>query len=244
MATGRAESESSAADEGEQQELASRILQIQSKRVYVDVKQNKRGRFMKISEVAPNGIRGKVNLPMSSVGEFKDYLEEFAQHSEQIVDGSQPGEGGTWKSAYMQRENKRFFLDLKENERGRFLRISQSVSFGQRSQVAVPASGIRELTAAVMDLLTHFGPEDLGESRDLRIDGKKFYFDVGSNERGVYLRISEVQARYRTNITIPQSGWQTFRDTLNEYIDQLPFSSHGQMQEVEVEGTEEMTSES
>jgi hypothetical protein len=87
MATGRAESESSAADEGEQQELASRILQIQSKRVYVDVKQNKRGRFMKISEVAPNGIRGKVNLPMSSVGEFKDYLEEFAQHSEQIVDG-------------------------------------------------------------------------------------------------------------------------------------------------------------
>lgn len=24
---------------------------------------------------------------MSSVGEFKDYLEEFASHSEQIVDG-------------------------------------------------------------------------------------------------------------------------------------------------------------
>ena len=62
----------------------------------------------------------------------------------------------------MQRENKRFFLDLKENERGRFLRISQSVSFGQRSQVAIPASGIKELIAAVIDLLTHFGPEDLG----------------------------------------------------------------------------------
>lgn len=35
-------------------ELASRVLQIQSKRVYVDVKQNKRGRFMKISEVRSN----------------------------------------------------------------------------------------------------------------------------------------------------------------------------------------------
>ncbi|XP_062504789.1 transcriptional activator protein Pur-beta-like isoform X1 [Corticium candelabrum] len=243
MASGRLDSES-AADEGEQQELASRVLQIQSKRVYVDVKQNKRGRFMKISEVAPNGIRGKVNLPMSSVAEFKDYLEEFSQHSEQIVEGSQPGEGGTWKSAYMQRENKRFFLDLKENERGRFLRISQSVSFGQRSQVAIPASGIKELIAAVIDLLTHFGPEDLGESRDLRIDGKKFYFDVGSNERGVYLRISEVQARYRTNITIPQSGWLAFRDTLNEYIEQLPFTGQASGFDMEGEGTEEMAGES
>ena len=68
--------------------------------------------------------------------------------------------------------------------------------------------------AAVIDLLTYFGPEDLGgsvyvilsvvvtvlcvkleelpESLDLRIDSKKFYFDVGSNERGIYLRILEV----------------------------------------------------
>ena len=65
--------------------------------------------------------------------------------------------------------------------------------------------------AAVIDLLTYFGPEDLGgsvyvilsvvvivlcvkleelpESLDQRIDGKKFYFDVASNERGIYLRI-------------------------------------------------------
>ena len=68
--------------------------------------------------------------------------------------------------------------------------------------------------AAVIDLLTYFGPEDLGgsvyvilsvvvtvlcvkleelpESLDLRIDSKKFYFDVESNERGIYLRILEV----------------------------------------------------
>jgi len=35
----------------EEEELASRTLQIQSKRFYLDVKENRRGRFLKIAEV-------------------------------------------------------------------------------------------------------------------------------------------------------------------------------------------------
>ena len=34
-----------------EQELATKTLQIQSKRFYLDVKQNRRGRFIKIAEV-------------------------------------------------------------------------------------------------------------------------------------------------------------------------------------------------
>ena len=34
-----------------EEELASKTLHIQSKRFYVDVKQNRRGRFLKIAEV-------------------------------------------------------------------------------------------------------------------------------------------------------------------------------------------------
>lgn len=34
-----------------EEELASKTLQIQSKRFYLDVKQNRRGRFIKIAEV-------------------------------------------------------------------------------------------------------------------------------------------------------------------------------------------------
>ena len=34
-----------------EEELASRTLQIQTKRFYLDVKQNRRGRFIKIAEV-------------------------------------------------------------------------------------------------------------------------------------------------------------------------------------------------
>lgn len=35
-----------------EQELASKMLQVQSKRFYVDVKQNNRGRFIKLAEVS------------------------------------------------------------------------------------------------------------------------------------------------------------------------------------------------
>jgi len=36
------------------------------------------------------------------------------------------------------------------------------------------------------------GQSDLPESKYLRVENKVFYFDVGSNRRGVYLRVSEV----------------------------------------------------
>lgn len=37
-----------------EQELATKMLQIQSKRFYLDVKQNRRGRFIKVAEVSLN----------------------------------------------------------------------------------------------------------------------------------------------------------------------------------------------
>lgn len=39
-----------------EQELATKMLQIQSKRFYLDVKQNRRGRFIKVAEVFLNLI--------------------------------------------------------------------------------------------------------------------------------------------------------------------------------------------
>ena len=43
-----------------EQELDSKMLQIQSKRFYLDVKQNRRGRFIKVAEV--NTVKVLLNL--------------------------------------------------------------------------------------------------------------------------------------------------------------------------------------
>ncbi|KAH8042600.1 hypothetical protein HPB51_024821 [Rhipicephalus microplus] len=51
-----------------EQELATKMLQIQSKRFYLDVKQNRRGRFIKVAEVQQVGVVGrKSRLFLASV---------------------------------------------------------------------------------------------------------------------------------------------------------------------------------
>mgnify|MGYP001420266489 CR=1 FL=1 len=51
---------------------------------------------------------------------------------------------------------------------------------------------------ALTDLLEEFGTEDGGfrgelpEGRHMKVENKNFYFDVGQNNRGIYMRISEV----------------------------------------------------
>lgn len=60
-------------------------------------------------------------------------------------------------------DNRRYYLDLKENSRGRFLRVSQTITRGgPRSQVALPAQGMIEFRDALTDLLDDFGTDDGG----------------------------------------------------------------------------------
>ncbi|XP_052212898.1 transcriptional activator protein Pur-beta-like isoform X3 [Dreissena polymorpha] len=211
-----------------EQELASKTLTIQSKRFYLDVKQNRRGRFIKIAEVGAGGKKSRLLLAMSSAAEFRDYLTDFSDHYSSLGPPNPENlpEDGKLKSEVMTKDNKRYYLDLKENQRGRFLRVAQTVPRGgPRSQIAIPAQGLIEFRDALTDLLDEFGTDDhegqsdLPESKYLRVENKVFYFDVGSNRRGVYLRVSEVRSNYRTSITIPERSWGRFRDMLSEFTE-------------------------
>ncbi|BFZ15900.1 hypothetical protein BsWGS_18939 [Bradybaena similaris] len=217
-----------------EQELATRTLHIQSKRFYLDVKQNRRGRFIKVAEVGAGGKKSRLLLAMSSAAEFRDFLSDFSDHYASLgpTNSETPPEDGKLKSEMIVKDNRRYYLDLKENQRGRFLRVSEQVSQtiprgGPRSQIAIPAQGMIEFRDALTELLEEFGTDDqepqneLPESRSMRVENKMFYFDVGSNRRGVYLRVSEVSVRnnFRTAITIPERSWGRFRDIISEFVD-------------------------
>ncbi|XP_041365990.1 transcriptional activator protein Pur-beta-like isoform X5 [Gigantopelta aegis] len=216
-----------------EQELATRTLHIQSKRFYLDVKQNRRGRFIKVAEVGAGGKKSRLLLAMSSAAEFRDYLTDFSEHYASLEDNDDspantenPPEDGKLKSEMIVKDNRRYYLDLKENQRGRFLRVSQTIPRGgPRSQIAIPAQGMIEFRDALTELLDEFGTDDqepqseLPESRSMRVENKMFYFDVGSNRRGVYMRVSEVRNNFRTAITIPERSWARFRDVLSEFVD-------------------------
>lgn len=77
--------------------------------------------------------------------------------------------------------------------------MSQTITRGgPRTQIAIPAQGMIEFRDALTDLLEEFGTDDGGfkgdlpEGRYMRVDNKNFYFDIGQNNRGIYMRISEV----------------------------------------------------
>ena len=224
-----------------EKELATQLVQIQSKRFYIDVKENQRGRFIKLAEVGTGGRRSRILMSLSAAVEFRTRLGEFSELHSQMgpthgttdtVAAANPNkrdQDRLIKSETIVKDRKRYYLDLKENQRGRFLRVSMLVSpRGQRTYLAIPAQGLIEFKDHLNDLLERYGTEEeqtqqaaeLPDSKSLRAENKTFYFDWGSNARGVFLRINEVrQNRYRTSITVPEKFIQQFRDLMTEFVE-------------------------
>ncbi|KAK1154089.1 transcriptional activator protein Pur-beta [Acipenser oxyrinchus oxyrinchus] len=253
--------------EQETQELASKRLDIQNKRFYLDVKQNAKGRFIKIAEVGAGGSKSRLTLSMSVAAEFRDYLGDFIEHyaqlgpssPEQIAQSSGGEDGGprrALKSEFLVRENRKYYLDLKENQRGRFLRIRQTINRGpgfglggggggpgggiQSGQtIALPAQGLIEFRDALAKLIDDYGADDeelagggggggggggyseLPEGTSIMGGSKRFFFDVGSNKYGVFLRVSEVKPSYRNSITIPFKAWGKFGGAFSRYAEEM-----------------------
>ncbi|XP_042589079.1 transcriptional activator protein Pur-beta-like [Cyprinus carpio] len=250
--------------EQETQELASKRLDIQNKRFYLDVKQNAKGRFIKIAEVGAGGSKSRLTLSMSVAAEFRDYFGDFIEHyaqlgpssPEQIAQSSAGDDGGprrALKSEFLVRENRKYYLDLKENQRGRFLRIRQTVNRGpgfsvggggagpgggvQAGQtIALPAQGLIEFLHPISKgthrqrgehgglsggLGAAGGYGELPEGTSIMVDSKRFFFDVGSNKYGVFLRVSEVKPSYRNSITIPFKAWGKFGGAFCRYAEEM-----------------------
>ena len=57
----------------------------------------------------------------------------------------------------VQIERKRFHFEFRENERGKFLRITEE-AHGRRHTIIVPSTGLNDFTAAIGDVLGTGGP--------------------------------------------------------------------------------------
>lgn len=53
----------------------------------------------------------------------------------------------------LQIERKHFYVEFRENDRGKFLRITEE-AHGRRNTIIVPSTGLEEFTAAIDDVLT------------------------------------------------------------------------------------------
>jgi len=246
-------------------ELATRSITVQSKRFYLDVKQNPRGRFFKIAEVLPDGSKSRVALSLTSAREFRNHLtqfNEFYASTQQQKGGanfrkgsSSSSEGDYGRSAPLKSAviygnggskvpvvgRRRYFLDFKENRRGKFLQVAEASSragMATRNRIVIPAQGMVEFRNNLSDLLSEFWPSDdasvgrvdegdvsLSKGKEfpapksLRVhQGKVLYFDSGVNPRGSYLRISQVTTRFRTSILLPKESLSRVHSMLGEIL--------------------------
>ena len=173
-------------------DLASRTLVLESKRFYLDVKENKRGRFIKIAEISADGRKGDkdsdiLKLIIKSKNDFLEntvnFLKEFivtsqnqilmtfstaALFSQNLIkfiefyselsqldpDNLKQGE---LKSEVMYKDDKKYHMDMKENARGRFLKVSETFTRGySRFQVFVPAEGMKEFQHNLGELIDEY----------------------------------------------------------------------------------------
>merc|ERR1712013_264485 len=165
---------------GAQGDLASRTLVLESKRFYLDVKENQRGRFIKIAEISADGRKNQILMTFSTAALFSQNLMGFIDyyHDLEKLDRDNLRQGEL-KSEVMYKDDKKYHMDLKENARGRFLKVSETFTRGySRFQVFIPADGMAEFQ------------QNLGE---LINENKNFYFDIKRNAQGRYMTISEVK---------------------------------------------------
>jgi len=214
------------------EELSSKLLQIQAKKFYLDVKQNKRGRFVKISEVGANGHKNRIIFDMTTASDFHEMLTNFIEEYSALGPrNTVPGDDKI-KSEVIFAGERRYYMDLKENSRGRFLKVAMTMPppSMERQQIVIPAQGMIDIRDALTDILSEFGgsisadkmaEESVDEKMSLESENKVFCFDIGENKRGDYLRISEVSPSFRTAINIPQQLWPDFIAKLHSMSDTL-----------------------
>ena len=73
---------------------------------------------------------------------------------------------GELKSEVMYKDDKKYHMDLKENARGRFLKVSETFTRGySRFQVFIPAEGMREFQQNLGELIDEY---DNGKNKVLK----------------------------------------------------------------------------
>uniref|UniRef100_I1NM23 Transcription factor Pur-alpha 1 n=1 Tax=Oryza glaberrima TaxID=4538 RepID=I1NM23_ORYGL len=252
-------------------ELVSKTLQFEHKLFYFDLKENPRGRYLKISEKT-SATRSTIIVPVAGVAWFLDLFDYYIRTDERDA-----------FSKELRLDTKVvFYFDIGENKRGRFLKVSEASVNRNRSTIIVPAGssgeegweafrnvlleinneasrlyvlpnhpnqqhlepperlpglsddvgagfiaghGSQSASGPEVDVerLVDLPPQEeisgMGMSKVIRADQKRFFFDLGSNNRGHYLRISEVAGADRSSIILPLSGLKQFHEMVGHFVD-------------------------
>ncbi|CAK9218698.1 unnamed protein product [Sphagnum jensenii] len=199
---------------GDEPELSSKELQLDTKVFYFDVGENQRGRFLKVSEASVTRSRSTIIVPAGNSSDdgwaaFRNILVEIHEASQQLFpspNSSGPSQQATGHAEHMGN-------------------LADAVGAGfMTSSSPPPVSAISSASADMGSPNLAYSAAAAGgmaTARVIRAEQKKFFFDLGSNARGQYLRISEVTGVDRSAIILPALALEQFYETLGQFVDMV-----------------------
>lgn len=242
-------------------ELMSVRIAAGTKRLFAALCENDRGRFIKFSDG-----RGKILVPGEGITQMREALAALETAVEaapvELTDttkqsgspSSQTSPNNTGdgpkseliatKSFFS--EGRKFYFDVLENSRGRYIKISQSST--RRITIILPINGLSLLREGV-DMLLEKSPPDTSVSdssyvhratrtvervvpmqdgssatvnvvqRELRVSGKRVVFESGANRRGSYLKIMESHGSQFMIVMLPHSAVPEMIQLLQEVVE-------------------------
>lgn len=184
------------------QDVFSKELQLDTKVFYFDVGENRRGRFLKVSEASVSRNRSTIIVPAGSARDegwaaFRNILAEINEASRLFISPNQ-----------------------QTSETSERLGLSDDVGAGFISSHSSQSAPTADLTIErTIDLPAADEVSNLGVSKVIRVDQKRFFFDLGNNNRGHFLRISEVAGSDRSSIILPLSGLKQFYEMVGHFVE-------------------------
>lgn len=188
----------------DEQDIFSKELQLDSKVFYFDVGENRRGRFLKVSEASMSRNRSTIIIPAGSTRDegwasFRNILAEISEALRLFVMSSQQNSEAS----------------------ERLVGLSDDVGAGFIAGHSTQSAPSLEIP---VDRSADLPPQDeisgnLGASKVIRVDQKRFFFDLGNNNRGHFLRISEVAGPDRSSIILPLSGLKQFYEMVGHFVE-------------------------
>ncbi|XWS71078.1 hypothetical protein CRYUN_Cryun03dG0106100 [Craigia yunnanensis] len=183
-------------------DLFSKELQLDTKVFYFDIGENRRGRFLKVSEASVSRNCSTIIVPAGSTRDegwaaFRNILAEINEASRLFIlpnqQSSEPSEP--------------------------LVGLSDDVGAGFISGHSQPASTSELNVDRSIELPAQDEIGNMGVSKVIRADQKRFFFDLGSNNRGHFLRISEVAGSDRSSIILPLSGLKQFHEIVGHFVE-------------------------
>lgn len=143
-------------------------------------------------------------------------------------------------------DNKSYFLDVRENARGRYLKLSEA-SARYRNTILLPGNAVRILLSVLNDAIKedYTSKVDVDNlesswvtifSKSTTVGQKKIYFDLMQNNRGRSINVAEIHPyRPKSAVLLADKCWFEFRRALNDVLQVLAPESEGEEEEAEEE---------